>query len=178
MRFVNNPFLQSAEDGADRVDAQWLRERIEDLVPRIAEDAKDEERLEDRESLSFFHCLAGPYIGASGMAFALMQAATQMPNGDSVLRMADKILAKTSKANPARSAAKEARFLSGHLGLYTVRLFSFSMLQISLLRGRNHELEARVRAAGEAAAAPDFPWDEIFNGRTGFLAAALLLRYL
>ncbi|CAK5091709.1 unnamed protein product [Meloidogyne enterolobii] len=159
-RYFANPFIDDVLAGSKLVTNEWIISSIKSVVNqlvyvRIAED-------EYRDD--------GPYVGPSGIAYALLQA-SKTNVGIKLEKEALVILSKQQKLLHNMSAAHECRYLTGTLGFYTIQLLA-GQIDSELFSAKVRRMLELVLQNGYQKIGDD----EILNGRAGFLASILIIK--
>uniref|UniRef100_A0A1I7YGY5 Lanthionine synthetase C-like protein n=1 Tax=Steinernema glaseri TaxID=37863 RepID=A0A1I7YGY5_9BILA len=157
-RYFRNPYETADVSRLHFGSSEMRLEQLCDLVANRLMD--DEEKV-------------GPYVGVSGIALALFRA-SQIFHGN--VEFSKRLLAKSHELQAAtqkyRASSKAALlYLLGECGFLTVNLLTG--FDSAHAENQLQELEKIGRTFSEDHSQM---WDELFCGRCGFLAAALVLR--
>uniref|UniRef100_A0A183BJN0 LanC-like protein 3 n=1 Tax=Globodera pallida TaxID=36090 RepID=A0A183BJN0_GLOPA len=166
-----NPFIENPASGARCVTREWLLQKLHVLAERIMsrvipldEYAKD-----------------GPYVGPSGIVYSFVKAIRKLDSQSDQLNLRQcirTILAAQTQTDHAikKSHAHKCRYLTGSLGLLTVRAIAdHHLLDVTDAAS----LSAQLRKLLSTVLRPGYQQigdDEMLNGRAGFLASLLELR--
>nr|CAD2208220.1 unnamed protein product [Meloidogyne enterolobii] len=160
-RYFANPFIDDVLAGSKLVTNEWIISSIKSLVDQLVNVRIAEDEYRDD----------GPYVGPSGIAYALLHA-SKTNVGINVEKEALVILSKQQKLLHNMSAAHECRYLTGTLGFYTIQLLA-GQIDSELFSSKVRRMLGLVLQNGYQKIGDD----EILNGRAGFLASLLFINY-
>uniref|UniRef100_A0A914MJB1 Lanthionine synthetase C-like protein n=1 Tax=Meloidogyne incognita TaxID=6306 RepID=A0A914MJB1_MELIC len=159
-RYFANPFIDDVLAGSKLVTNEWIISSIKSLVDQLVNVRIAEDEYRDD----------GPYVGPSGIAYALLHA-SKTNVGINVEKEALVILSKQQKLLHNMSAAHECRYLTGTLGFYTIQLLA-GQIDSELFSSKVRRMLGLVLQNGYQKIGDD----EILNGRAGFLASLLFIK--
>nr|CAD2165449.1 unnamed protein product [Meloidogyne enterolobii] len=159
-RYFANPFIDDVLAGSKLVTNEWIIASIKSVVDQLVNVRIAEHEYRDD----------GPYVGPSGIAYALLHA-SKTNVGINVEKEALVILSKQQKLLHNMSAAHECRYLTGTLGFYTIQLLA-GQIDSELFSSKVRRMLGLVLQNGYQKIGDD----EILNGRAGFLASLLFIK--
>ncbi|KAL3080025.1 hypothetical protein niasHT_034583 [Heterodera trifolii] len=172
-RHFQNPFLTNVADSSRYVSRDWILQKLNELAQRIVKRRIATSEYEDD----------GPYVGPSGIAYALVRAMRRIGQNQSnfgesirtILAAQNDFLNHQTKM---KSDPHKCRYLTGTLGFLTVQ----AVAEFHLSKGADiASLSAHFRNLLPIVLRPGYQQigdDEMLNGRAGFLASLLELRLL
>uniref|UniRef100_A0A915DI62 Uncharacterized protein n=1 Tax=Ditylenchus dipsaci TaxID=166011 RepID=A0A915DI62_9BILA len=168
-RYLPNPYWNKAEELAEIVTDTWLEKNIKHVMHRLSNRPVFLSVEESNES--------GPYTGVGGIGYSFLRCAKliQWFSPEKCVENCNNFLRMQMSHSQDVVNDRSARYLTGDLGLLTIQTISDCIGKkstteaiVKIRKMVDHFVSSSSRSAVE---------DELFNGRAGFLASILTLRF-